>query len=212
MSELGANETVPTKVCGKCSVQSQTAGEFCPHCGHSYTRRGPSKRTKLIVGVLVAVLVIAAGGTALALKMRHDSAVEADQAAHAAAERRAEAVADAEAAAETAAEEQRQARVEAKQAAERLEKATRHSIVRQMQASVTKDAKERVQDGVLEGPIFYTTCDPLGGGSTDDLTALTTTFECLAINKKNDDGTVEGWVFSATANWNEGSWSWHLGR
>ena len=23
----------PTKVCPKCSVQTQTAGNFCPHCG-----------------------------------------------------------------------------------------------------------------------------------------------------------------------------------
>jgi len=80
-----------------------------------------------------------------------------------------------------------------------------------MQKSITKDAKERVADGELEGPIYYTSCDPLGGGSVDDLTALTTTFECLAVNEKLGGGQVRGWVFSATANWDEGSWSWRLG-
>lgn len=81
-----------------------------------------------------------------------------------------------------------------------------------MQASITKDAKDRVANGELEGPIYYTSCDPLGGGSVDDLTALTTTFECLAVYEKLDGGQVRGWVFSSTANWDKSSWSWHLGH
>ncbi len=80
-----------------------------------------------------------------------------------------------------------------------------------MQASITKDAKKRVDEGVLEGPIFYTSCDPLGGGSVDDLTALTTTFECIGVNEKLKAGQVRGWAFSATMNWDEGSWTWSLG-
>jgi hypothetical protein len=45
--------------------------------------------------------------------------------------------------------------------------------VTQLQRSVTKDARKSVDAGVLDGPILNTQCTPLGGGSTDDLTALT---------------------------------------
>ena len=47
---------------------------------------------------------------------------------------------------------------------------------------------------------------------SDDLTALTTTFSCLAVNKKNGDGTVSGYTFHATQNWTTGSYSWGLGN
>ncbi len=80
-----------------------------------------------------------------------------------------------------------------------------------MQQSITKDAKGRVGDGFLDGPILFTSCDPLGGGSVDDLTARTTTFECLAINERLGGGQVSGYRFSATANWDESSWTWRLG-
>lgn len=110
-----------------------------------------------------------------------------------------------------AAEAAQEARQEAKAAAARAERRLRTNLVKQMQGSITKDAKERVVDGELEGPIYYTSCDPLGGGSVDDLTALTTTFECIAVNERLEGGQVRGWVFSATANWDEGSWTWRLG-
>ncbi|WP_166804501.1 hypothetical protein [Cryobacterium algoritolerans] len=51
----------------------------------------------------------------------------------------------------------------------------------------------------------------VGRGSTDDLTAITTTFTCMAINKENADGTSSGYQFSATMNWDDGSCTWHLG-
>lgn len=197
---------VPIKVCGKCSVQTRTSGDFCPHCGHSYVARsrGISKRVLGVVAAVVLVLALAGGG--FALKMRSD---EAEQREAAAAER-AEAAAEKKQAEEEAAEAADQER-RVQQAAERAERAERKSIITQMQASITKDAKKRVADGELEGPIFYTSCDPLGGGSVDDLTALTTTFECLAVNEKLGGGQVRGWVFSSTVNWDEGSWSWRLG-
>jgi hypothetical protein len=194
----------PTRVCAKCSVQTQTSGEYCPHCGNSYVvrrRRLSRKAVVAIVASVVAALVLAGGAaTALTLKAKHDREA-------AAAERR-EAAQEATEKAEAA----RQERREAKAAAEQAERDSRGQLVRQMQKSITKDAKERVVDGVLDGPIYYTSCDPLGGGSVDDLTALTTTFECIAVNEKLGGGQVRGWVFSATANWDEGSWSWRLGN
>jgi hypothetical protein len=78
--------------------------------------------------------------------------------------------------------------------------------VTQLQRSVTKDARKSVDAGVLDGPILNTQCTPLGGGSTDDLTALTGTFECLAVDKKNNDGTVEGYAYSSTVNWTDNSY------
>jgi len=202
--QISPSDVPPTRVCAKCSVQTQTSGEYCPHCGNSYVARRRRLSRKMVVAIVtsvVAALVLAGGAaTAITLKAEHDrqaAAAERREAAQAAAEK---------------AEAARQERQEAKAAAEQAERDVRAQLIRQMQKSITKDAKERAADGVLDGPIYYTTCDPLGGGSVDDLTALTTTFECLAVNEKLGGGQVRGWVFSATANWDEGSWSWRLGN
>ena len=211
----------PTKVCPHCSVQTETSGDFCPSCGKGYAnrRRGISRKAiALTLGLLLMVCLIATG---VALKIRHDR--DQTREAVALADRRAEeaaALADREAEeaaalevqeAADAADAAKEARQEAKAAAARAERRVRTELVKQMQDSITKDAKERVADGDLEGPIFYTSCDPLGGGSVDDLTALTTTFECIAVNERLDGGQFRGWVFSATANWDKGSWTWRLG-
>jgi hypothetical protein len=201
--QISPSDVPPTRVCAKCSVQTQTSGEYCPHCGNSYVARRRKLSRKVVVAIVasvVAALVLAGGAaTAITMKAEHDRET-------AAAERR-----EAAQAADEQAEAARQERQEAKAAAEQVERDARAQLIRQMQKSITKDAKERVDDGVLEGPIYYTTCDPLGGGSVDDMTALTTTFECLAVNEKLDGGQVRGWAFSATANWDEGSWTWQLG-
>lgn len=205
MSEIGVEDRVLTRVCGRCSVQSQTSGDFCPNCGRSYVRRGLSKRTRLIA-VGVVVLVLLGGGAAGAVaKVRHDRAAEAAQAAaaqKAAAEVKAKADAKAAAAQKAAAE----------RAANNAERRDRRQAVKEMERTIAKDARKDVASGLLDGPIFYTTCDPLGGGSTDDLTALTTTFSCLAVTKKNNDGTVSGYAYHATMNWSEGSYSWGIGN
>ncbi|WP_297617252.1 hypothetical protein [Nocardioides sp.] len=200
----------PTKVCAHCSVQTQTSGEFCPNCGKGYATRRSGLSRKAIALTLGVVLIVCLIATGIALKVRHDRD-QADEAV-ALADRKAE-EADALEAQEVAdaAEAAQEARQEAKAAAARAERRLRMNLVKQMQGSITKDAKERVADGELEGPIYYTSCDPLGGGSVDDLTALTTTFECIAVNEKLDGGQFRGWVFSATANWDEGSWTWRLG-
>lgn len=103
--------------------------------------------------------------------------------------------------------EERQAAQQARVAAERK---VRGSIIRQMQESITEDARERVAEGVLDGPILDTSCDPLGGGSVDDLTALTTTFDCIAVNEEIGGGRVSGYGFASTVDWNKYSWSWQL--
>lgn len=153
-------------------MQTQTSADFCPHCGSSYVGRRRRLCGKT-VDAMVTVRVLL-GGTAvgITLKVQHDRDPrtgggcggaprgEASNCREGAGRRR-------------AAEAARRERRAAKAAAEQSER----NLIKQMQQSVIKDAKERVADGELEGPIYYTSCDPLGGGSVDDLTALTSTFE-----------------------------------
>lgn len=197
-------ERVLTRVCRRCSVQSDAAGNFCPNCGRSYTRVGLSKRTKLVAGAVIVAVLLGVGVTAAVAKVHHD---QADTAAQAAADAKAANLAREKAKAKAAAARKKAA----KRADDNAERRDRHAAVKQMQQSITKDAGKNVASGLLDGPILYTTCDPLGGGSTDDLTALTTTFSCLAVNKKNGDGTVSGYSFHATENWTAGTYSWGLG-
>lgn len=162
-----------------------------------------------MVILAVAVILVSGVGTSIALVMQHGQAQERQEAADERLEaaRQSDAEAREAAAAEAEAREQRQAAQQARAAAERK---IRGSIIRQMQASITEDARERVTEGVLDGPILYTSCDPLGGGSVDDLTALTTTFDCIAVNEEIGGGRVSGYGFASTVNWDKGSWSWQL--
>jgi hypothetical protein len=63
-------EPDPTKVCRRCSVQSQTVGTHCPHCGASFIRKSPiSKRASLVAGSGVVMLL---AGVLLLLVVRHN--------------------------------------------------------------------------------------------------------------------------------------------
>jgi predicted nucleic acid-binding Zn-ribbon protein len=212
MTEPGMHNDPPTRVCSKCSTQSQNTGDFCPHCGASYIKHRRRPGRKSIIAVAAAVIVIVGVGTGIALKVNHDRDQQREQAAEERqqAEREAEEEAQEARDAADAAEAQREARRQAKLALEAAERKIRKSIIRQMQTSITEDARERVGEGDLEGPIMYTSCDPLGGGSVDDLTALTTTFDCIAVNEELGGGRVSGYGFASTVNWDEGSWTWQL--
>ena len=194
---------MPTKVCAHCSVQTQTAGAFCPNCGKPFVRARQrwSTRRKVTIGLVIAVVLVAGAGTIVGINAvnAHNSEV-AQAAADAQAAKEAKDAADAAA-----------LKASQQKAADDKERASRLVDVKAMEASITSDAQKRVDTGVLEGPISATSCTPLGGGSTDDLTAITTTFTCIAINKTNDDGTQSGYQFSSTMNWNTGSYTWHLG-
>src|SRR4051794_23594933 len=95
-------DPVLVRVCPKCSVQSQTAGEYCPHCGAPFVSRARRLSKKLVLAV-VAVLVLGGAATGVTLKVRHDHATHAKAVAAAAAKKKAtaarEAAADAAAAA-----------------------------------------------------------------------------------------------------------------
>ncbi|MDO9494183.1 MAG: hypothetical protein Q7J48_00635 [Nocardioides sp.] len=161
------------------------------------------------MAVVVAALLLGGAGTGIALKVRHDRQEERDAVAQAKAESLRQTAAD-EAEATRLAEEDRQAREAAKRAKDKAERQYRQSAIGELEESITKDGKERVADGELDGPILYTSCDPLGGGSVDDLTALTTTFDCIAVSEEVGGGQVRGYGFDATMNWDEGSYTWQL--
>lgn len=203
-SHIHAPEQLPVKVCPRCSVQSQTAGSFCPNCAAPFNGPGSRSRiSKRMVLVVVAAIVVIASATGLALKVSHDNQVTTQLVAAAQAQRRSADAAKAQADAAAAAEA-------VKKAADDQTRTDRKAMVTQLEASILKDAKDRVNAQTLTGPIFSASCTPLGGGSADDLTALTGTFECIAVNQKNADGTSSGYRFSATINWNK-DYTWHLG-
>jgi hypothetical protein len=68
-----------------------------------------------------------------------------------------------------------------------------------------------VSDGLLDGPILRTLCDPVGGGR-DDLSSRTGKYECLAVTETDADGTSRGYSFHATINYKEFTFSWGLGN
>lgn len=194
-----------TKVCRKCSVQSLTVGGYCPSCGTPYVaRRRFANVNKRLVAIAAAVLIIAVAGIAISLNIQHTNQVNAEQAAAASA-------AEAETKRQAEATRASQAATAAKQAADATKRAQRKLIVTSLEDSILKDAESRVAKGVLDGPITRASCTPLGGGSSDDLTAITGTFQCIAVNKTEADGSSSGYRFSATVNWNDASYSWHLG-
>jgi len=150
----------------------------------------------------LAVLLLAGATAGSIAAVQHAQAVAAEEEA----DRKAQAAADAAAKERAQAEEEAAARDDA-------ERAVRALIVAGLEESGQEDAEGRVTEGRLDGPIQRTECTPLGGGAVDDLTARTGTFECIAVNEKDDaTGTESGYVFSATVNWDEASYSWHLGR
>lgn len=51
---------------------------------------------------------------------------------------------------------------EAKRAAEEAERDKRERLINKMQKSITKDARADADDGMLGGPIYDTSCAPLG--------------------------------------------------
>ncbi|WP_300268165.1 DUF2510 domain-containing protein [Microbacterium sp.] len=147
------------------------------------------------------VMLIISGGIGLALKVQADE----EQAERIAAQEAEEAQAAAEAEAEQA-EQERQA------AADERERDARDIAVTEIEASVKTMAEEHVADGIVDGPVLEVSCDPVDGGSTDDLTQKTTVFQCFVANEDNGDGTMSGYYYNATMNWDSGNFTYGLGQ
>lgn len=194
----------PTRVCPHCAALSQSAGDFCPECGHSFAegRRvsGISRRAKSAMLGVVSLLVLGGAGAAIAIKIHHDNQVSARQ--------RSAAAAHARAAAAALAQQQAQQQQQADQAAQTTLRQGEETLLRQ---SITKDAQQQVNSGLLTGPILSTSCTPLSGGSSQNLASSSGTYECIAVNKIHADGTSSGYRFSGTIDFSTGSTTWHLG-
>lgn len=191
-----------TRVCRRCSVQSTVAGTHCPNCGATFVGRARPSRKAIGLMTLALLLVVGLATGGLLWKNNRDEA-KAERVAAAAAKQEA---------AEEAAEEAALAQAEAElEAAEEAERAARQEAIKELQRNITKHAKELVGEDLLEGPILFTQCTATGGGSADDLTALTGTFDCLAANEERKDGTISGYSYSGSIDWDSGQLGWKLG-
>ncbi|WP_181578373.1 DUF2510 domain-containing protein [Arthrobacter sp. AQ5-05] len=209
-ADSSVDDPVLIRICRFCSVQSSVSGNFCPNCGKPFGRKNQLS-PKILWGVIAAVLVVL--GVVLAVFLTQQaSAKNAAEEALASQVAAASSAAASSSAAAAAASAELAASASAAAASEGVERAVRKVYVSELESSIEKDAKARVKKGTLTGPIRRVSCTPTGGGSLDDLTSLTTTFECIAVNKTNKDKTESGYVFTSTMNWDDASYSWHLGR
>ncbi|MET0953523.1 MAG: hypothetical protein ABWX57_09555 [Aeromicrobium sp.] len=147
-----------------------------------------------------AVVVILLGGVAggLMLKRGHDASVREDRASAAARET----AAAEEKAADAARSEQEEA--------DEIERSIRRDAVRDLEKNIVKSARKVVKTGYFDGPILKASCTATGGGSSDDLTAITGTFDCLAVTKENADGTMSGYGYDGTIDWDSGTLGWEV--
>ncbi len=159
------------------------------------------KQALIVGGAIVIILGLLAGG--LVVKGASDRQVAAAKIAKIHTAERA-AAAEAKSAADAAAE--------AKRVKDDAERAARTAAVTGIEASVKTMAEKDVTDKFLVGPILSVKCSPIGSGSTNDLTQLTSVFECFAANKDNGDGTQSGYTFHANMNWSDGSYTYGLGK
>lgn len=161
----------------------------------------PRRGRVILAAVIIAVLL--AGGV-VAWKIASDH-----QAAQAQAEiERAEAVA-----AEEEADEEREAeRVRMEELEMDAERARRAESVVGIEDAISKMAKGHIADGIIEGSVISVTCNPAAGGSTDDLTAQTTVFECFVATEDNGDETLSGHYYNSTMNWDTGSYTYGIGE
>jgi hypothetical protein len=193
----------PVRVCRKCAVQSRTFDDRCPNCGSSYLRglrRFRRRSIRMLVVLVPLLLVLGGAGAAVYLKLDHD----ADQRAakREAAEQREQQ--------RERAERQRQADAQAQADADALQADLREDSVRDLENAVKKDAEENVSLGLFTGPITQVQCDPVDG-NLDDLSIDNVKFECLAANQENEDGTIEGYRYSSSIDFESGEMRWRVG-
>jgi hypothetical protein len=200
--ELDEGQDVPTRVCPHCATVSRTAGDYCPHCGKAYAKKGRlSKRawTALVAGVVIVLL--GAGGATIAIKHHQD---EENKKKHAAA------LVAARKKTERTEEAKREAEDEQKVKRESEER-ERRSDEKELEKSVEADAKKLVTEETLSEPILGASCNPSSGGSSTELHSATGTYDCIAITKREAGGETSGYRFSGDINFADGSFTYHLG-
>jgi hypothetical protein len=187
---------------------------------------GKASNRGVIIAVVIAVvilLIVGAAGMFMVNEARQEAAAaredadaalaaleterEATDASSAAAEAEAEAAAS-DAAAAAAREEAAEA---TQAAADDRERRDRALAVGGIEDSITELAEDHVADGFIDGPVLHVTCSPVAGGSFDNLTEVTTSFECFVANKELDDGRAQGVTYNATMNWDSDQYTYGLG-
>jgi hypothetical protein len=168
-------------------------------------------RRRVIAGALSLVVLVGLGVAGIGVKNAHDAKQAAVIAAKEADAKATEAKA-AEASRQKAAAEAAEAAAAVKRARDEAERKRRTETVAEIEDSVKKLAKKQVQSGAIDGPIISVSCDPVAGGSVEDLTEKTTAFQCFVANKDNGDGTLSGYDYHATMNWDSGSYTYGLGK
>lgn len=159
------------------------------------------RRLPLVLALSIVGVLLVGGGGAVVWKMNADAA----------------AAAAAEAAAALKAQEEKEAAAEAQRAEEAqealddAERAWRDAAVPGIEASIKEMATKHHGEGLIDAPPIDVTCSPVGGGSTGDLTATTTVFECFVATVDNGDGTMTGFTYNATMNWTTGEYTYGFG-
>lgn len=189
-----------TRICRRCQAQATTTADACPICGRRYMRRRPSRKLVVIASVLVVVI----GGGAIA------AVVEAGRRAD---QRERERIALVKQRADAARERQEAAAAKAAQEREdsdALEVSMRKLTERELRTSIVKDAQSRFYAGELDDRASHVSCDNTDG-HLDDLDSNSGEYSCIAVTNKTADGSSEGYRFSARVDYEEGSYTWHLG-
>ena len=78
-----------------------------------------------------------------------------------------------------------------------------------LKSMILKDARSRAAEGFFDGPIKSVSCDP---ATTADSSGTEATFDCLAINKTDPDGTQSGYGYVGAANYATGEVTAHVGN
>jgi hypothetical protein len=188
---------LPTRLCPHCATLSNTTGNFCPYCGSRFGSSGGSRVSsgvKWLAAGVVALLVLGGAGTAIAIKVHHDNQVAAQ---HRLASER---------------QQQQQQLRQQQQEQQQAKIAQRQSDENQLQSAITNAANKDVNNGVLtSGIVQSTTCTPVSGGSSQNLSESTGTYSCIAVYQTNGDGTQSGYRFGGTINFATESMTWQLG-
>lgn len=207
--ESGASEDpaadepdTPTRVCPSCSTIVQTAGNYCPQCGHSYTKEPRlSKRFRIVLVAGLLIVLLGGAGAAIAIKNHQD---EESKKKHEAA------LVAARVKRERAEEAQRESEDEQKQKRE-AEERERRAEEKELEKAVETDAKKLVTEETLSEPILGASCSPASGGSSSELNSSTGSYNCIAITKHESGSETSGYRFSGTIDFAKGSFTYHLG-
>ncbi len=161
-----------------------------------------------VVTLLIVGIIVGTGSFVIADRNRARAAAEASvQAAEEASIRAAEEAAE-EAASIEAAEEAAQREQDRE---DREERNSRRETVTEIEESISEMAEGHIAQGILDGQVISTSCSPVAGGSLEDLTEQTTVFDCFVATEDNGDGTMYGYHYHSTMNWNSGDYTYGFG-